>query len=193
MGVPFAVVPSRYEEPPAPDYAAPLGAFVTALALNKATEVAERTERGYVIGADTLVTIDPGESGRALGKPHDSADAERMLQILSGRVHYVYTGVAIVAVDVPSGECNSVTATVRTTVRFRTLDKAMIADYVATGEPMDKAGAYGAQGYAAPFIESFEGDFYNVVGLPICTVGHLFEQLGFHWWSHRRQLPELIG
>jgi septum formation protein len=193
LGVPFVVEPSRYIEPAPPAHAIRLADFVMELATNKAIEVAGRTSGGYIIGADTLVTVDQGDLGVPLGKPTDADDAARMLGLLSGRVHCVYTGVAIVPVPqdgTPQEPCRAI---VRTLVKFRQLDAAMIADYVATGEPLDKAGAYGAQGYAAPFIEGFEGDFYNVVGLPLATVGLLLEELGLPWWRYRQQMPTLIG
>jgi len=193
LGLPFEVVPSRYQEPAPPDHPINLADFVTELATQKAREVANRTERAYVIGADTLVTLDPGEQGVPLGKPEDAADAARMLRSLSGRTHWVTTGIAIFPIIPTPTQSDPVTAAVRTAVRFRYLDDAMIEDYVATGEPLDKAGAYGAQGYAAPFIEGFEGDFYNVVGLPIATVAVLLEGLGLPWQRYRRHMPGLIG
>jgi septum formation protein len=78
-------------------------------------------------------------------------------------------------------------------VVFRELSDAMIESYVNTDEPYDKAGAYGAQGYAAPFIERIEGDYFNVVGLPLCAVGRLLERAGFAWWQARTQMPHVIG
>jgi len=193
LGVPFTVVPSSYEEPPAPRHPVDLPAFVTELARNKAYAVAQHEPNALVIGADTLVSLSADGIGEPLGKPVDASDACRMLRLLSGAVHTVHTGVALYR-TLPDG---SVTAplckAVRTEVRFRALSEAMIADYVATGEPLDKAGAYGAQGYAAPFIESFHGDFYNVVGLPLCEVGHLLERGGLLWWEQRRQMPALTG
>jgi septum formation protein len=193
LGLPFEVVPSLYQEPSAPKYAVNLGAFVAELAVNKALEVAGRVENAYVIGADTLVTVDAGAVGVPLGKPVDADDARRMLRLLSGRAHYVFTGVAVIAVNSNHSQFEPFTATVQTEVVFRRLSETMITDYVATNEPLDKAGAYGAQGYAAPFIESFHGDFYNVVGLPICTVGKLLEQMGLEWWRYREQMPTVIG
>ena len=115
-----------------------------------------------------------------------------MLRLLSGKVHRVYTGVALVGSEEPWQKVE-VTAAVCTQVRFRELSEAMIEDYLGTGEPFDKAGAYGAQGYAAPFIEGFEGDFFNVVGLPLCEVGRMLERIGVVWWHFRRQMPPLIG
>ena len=124
-----------------------------------------------VLGADTTVVLD-GESpdGEILGKPVDKADAARMLRALSGRTHKVITGVAVVsASDV------SVAAEV-TEVRFCELSEREIAEYVETGEPMDKAGAYGIQGRAARWIPRIEGCYFNVVGLPVARVSAMLEK-----------------
>jgi septum formation protein len=118
-----------------------------------------------VLGADTTVTLD----NRILGKPEDVADAARMLRLLSGRTHRVITGVAVV-----TAKSAEVAAEV-TAVRFLTLSDDEIAAYIATGEPMDKAGAYAIQGRAARWIPRIEGDYFNVVGLPIALVSTLLE------------------
>jgi len=120
-----------------------------------------------VLGADTTVTLD----GEILGKPVDAEDAARMLRLLSGRTHRVITGVALV-----TAERTEVAAEV-TAVRFLTLSDEEIAAYVATGEPMDKAGAYAIQGRAARWIPRVEGCYFNVVGLPIALVSTLLESL----------------
>jgi septum formation protein len=121
--------------------------------------------RLVVLGADTTVTLD----NQILGKPEDPADAARMLRLLSGRTHRVITGVAVV-----TAQRTEVAAEV-TGVTFRTLSDEEIAAYVATGEPMDKAGAYAIQGRAARFIPRIQGDYFNVVGLPIALVSTLLE------------------
>ncbi|MGA2538256.1 MAG: Maf family protein [Terracidiphilus sp.] len=118
-----------------------------------------------VLGADTTVTLD----GVILGKPEDAGDAARMLRMLSGRTHRVITGVAVVS----AARCE-VAAEV-TAVRFLTLSDAEIEAYIATGEPMDKAGAYAIQGRAAKWIPRIEGDYCNVVGLPLALVSALLE------------------
>jgi septum formation protein len=118
-----------------------------------------------VVGADTTVTID----AHILGKPQDPADAARMLRMLSGRTHRVITGVAVV-----TAARTEVAAEV-TGVKFLTLSDEEIAAYIATGEPMDKAGAYAIQGRAARWIPRIEGDYFNVVGLPIALVSTLLE------------------
>ncbi len=125
------------------------------------------SERLIVLGADTTVTLD----NHILGKPEDAADAARMLRLLSGRTHRVITAVAVV-----TAERTEVAAEV-TAVKFLTLSDAEIDSYIATGEPMDKAGAYAIQGYAARWIPRIEGDYFNVVGLPIALVSALLGTL----------------
>ncbi|MFP3905430.1 MAG: Maf family protein [Acidimicrobiales bacterium] len=145
---------------------------VTRLASEKATTVAERHkgQRVAVIGADTVVCID----GEILGKPADIGEAIAMLHRLSGQTHEVHTGVCVVydATD----RCFADVATTRVTMRQ--LDKGEIAAYVATGEPADAAGAYAIQGRAAVFVERIEGDYTNVVGLPLPLTERLLAQAG---------------
>ena len=130
------------------------------LALAKARDVAESLDRGIVIGADTIVAVD----GRILGKPAGTREAGRMLRLLSGRSHIVYTAFALV--EASSGR--SLVDVVSTRVWFRKLTAAEIRDYVASGSPLDKAGAYGIQDdYGAVFVERIKGCFYNVVGFPL--------------------------
>lgn len=121
-----------------------------------------------IVAADTIVVLD----GLIMGKPKDEEDAASMLRRLSGRTHQVMTGVTVRCGD------RSETKTVVTAVRFRALEEREIRDYVATGEPLDKAGAYGVQGLAAIFIEGLDGDFYNVVGLPVCTLAQMLRGYG---------------
>ncbi len=194
LGLPFQVVPSRYEEPPPPKVPVELPGLVTTLATEKALEVAGRLADTdlIVVGADTLVTVSDSEVGVPLGKPTDSNDAARMLAQLSGATHHVYTGIALAQYSNGAPLVRAATS-VRTGVTFRTLSSEMIADYLLTGEPFDKAGAYGAQGYAAPFISQFSGDFYNVVGLPLCALGELLEMTGLTWWRNRSAMPPIIG
>jgi septum formation protein len=118
-----------------------------------------------VLGADTTVTLD----NLILGKPEDPADAARMLRLLSGRTHRVITGVAVVTAD------RTEVAAEVTAVQFLTLSDAEIEAYIATGEPMDKAGAYAIQGCAARWIPRIEGCYFNVVGLPIALVSTLLD------------------
>ena len=186
LGIPFRVIASRYEEPSPPVHPVSLPDLVMKLAAHKAVEVADRVGSGWILGADTLVSLDE-EFGVPLGKPTDPADACRMLSMLSGRDHFVYTGIALVSPRQPGELPKPITSATKTRVWFRELTYEMIDDYVATGEPLDKAGGYGAQGYAAPFIERFDGDFNNVVGLPLCDVGRLLERCGLDWHTLRRQ------
>ncbi|MEZ5293988.1 MAG: Maf family protein [Vicinamibacterales bacterium] len=138
----------------------PPDTYVRRLAEAKAAAVAARRPGDLVLGADTTVALD----GEILGKPEDAEDARRMLRRLAGRAHRVHTGVALV--------CGSDvrTAVASTTVRFTPLSEDEIAAYVSTGEPMDKAGAYGIQGEAARFVAGVDGPHDNVVGLPIAEV-----------------------
>lgn len=121
-----------------------------------------------VIAADTVVVLD----GQILGKPKDAADAVRMLTELSGRTHKVLTGVAV------SFDGRQLAEVCETEVIFRTLTAAEIADYVATGEPLDKAGAYGIQGRGAVFVEKINGCYNNVVGLPLTRLHLMLAKLG---------------
>ncbi|WP_075163444.1 Maf family protein [Chthonomonas calidirosea] len=180
LRLPFEVVPSHYQEPSPPTSPVSLPRFVVELATAKAHEVAHRIEEGLVLGADTEVSLE-GDVGLPLGKPATPQEATSMLHALSGRTHYVYTGLALVPV-VDGSPQEPLQEVVCTRVRFRELSDDMIAAYIATSEPFDKAGAYGAQGYAAPYIEAIDGDFFNVVGLPLCTLGHMLERLGVAWW-----------
>lgn len=137
-------------------------AYVKRLARSKAEAVAERLEQGgLVLGADTTVVID----NQILGQPSDDADARRMLRLLNGKWHEVLTGVALVRVG---GETRVDHETTR--VRFAEMSESEIDWYVASGEPVGKAGAYGIQGKAALFIEEIEGDYFNIMGLPIRLV-----------------------
>lgn len=144
-------------------------AYVVRLAREKAEAVfRELADSGAtVLGADTTVTVD----NLILGKPEDAADAARMLRLLSGRTHRVITGVAVA-----TAAGTEVAAEV-TAVRFLTLSDDEIAGYVATGEPLDKAGAYAIQGRAARWIPRVEGCYFNVVGLPLALVTTLLESI----------------
>ena len=121
-----------------------------------------------IIGADTIVVCD----GLIMGKPRSEADAFSMLRRLSGRNHEVMTGLCVMKGDYVE------TVTVTTTLRFCHLSDEEIRAYIATGEPMDKAGAYAVQGLAAMFTVGIDGDYYNVVGLPVCTLARILRKLG---------------
>ncbi len=142
--------------------------YVERLACEKAEAVAEGRASGLVVGADTVVAV----GGQVLGKPADAEDARRMLRLLGGRWHDVLTGVALVRAETRE----VLVAHELTRVRFAPLTEAEIDWYVATGEPADKAGAYAVQGRAALFIEEIEGDYWNVVGLPVRLVYKLAEE-----------------
>lgn len=147
-----------------------------ALARAKAREVAaQRPREDVIVAADTIVVL-PSPDGQAqvLGKPTDEADAARMLRQLSGRVHQVYTGVAVLQ------DGREVVTHEVTQVQFRTLTDGEIQTYLATGEPMDKAGAYGIQGRGALLVAGIEGDYFNVVGLPLCRLNDCLRSFGIH-------------
>jgi len=144
-------------------------AYVRRLAAAKARHVAASHPGRPVLGADTTVVVD----GQVMGKPYDAADAARMLGQLSGRSHLVLTGVCLIG---PAGETRIDAAV--TTVEFRALQAAEIGEYVDSGEPMDKAGAYGIQGKGALLVASIDGSWSNVVGLPLEILPGLLESIG---------------
>ena len=167
LGLDFEVCPARGGEHP-PEHAGP-EETVLALARAKAAEVAEHSgAENVIIAADTIVWLD----GAVLGKPHGEAEAADMLRRLSGREHEVWTGLCIMR----GGK--ELAGAERTYVKFRELAQDEISAYIATGEPMDKAGAYGAQGRASVFVEGIRGDFFNVMGLPLCRLGKMLGKLG---------------
>ncbi len=144
------------------------------LSLHKAQAVATRRRSGWVLGADTVIDL----SGKVLAKPIDAADAVRMLHELSGRTHRVWTAVALL--EAGSHRPPHLGA-VSTAVRLRNLSPSEVAAYVATGEPLDKAGAYAVQGLGGALIAKVEGCYNNVVGLPLCEVRRLLEEAGLGW------------
>ena len=159
LGVPFRVVPANVpEDEVAPE--APPEIRVERLALAKAEKVFQDHRESLVIGADTVVDVD----GQVLGKPRDEAEASAMLRLLSGRAHWVHTGLALVGPGVRRSLHES------TRVWFRRLDPEEIEAYVATGAPLDKAGAYGIQEQAATFVSRVEGCFFSVIGLPLARL-----------------------
>ena len=171
-GFTFEVRPAHVNEDPRGDEE-PI-AYVVRLARDKAQSVLAEISSGssgpsqvVVLGADTTVTLD----GHILAKPENAADAARMLRMLSGRTHRVITGVAVA-----TAERTEVAAEV-TGVQFVTISSKEIAAYIATGEPMDKAGAYGIQGLAAKWIPRVEGCYFNVVGLPLALVTTMLEMI----------------
>ena len=162
----FDVIPAQGEEFSDPSLTP--ARLVEALSRQKAAEVAAVHPDALIIAADTVVAVD----GTVLGKPRDREDAARMLELLSGREHTVYSGLTV------CWRGRRVTQHEATAVRFRPLSQADIANYVSTGEPMDKAGSYGIQGYGCTLVEGISGDYYNVVGLPVCRLGRILADLG---------------
>lgn len=162
----FTVIPSRLEEIA---YGTPREQTLK-LAKDKALDVAMSHPGAVVIGADTLVAI----GDRVLGKPKDEEDAACMLKLLSGKTHEVYTGVAVVCAGNVMTEC------VVTEVTFDIMTDEEIDSYIETGEPMDKAGAYGIQGLSGKFICGISGDYFNVMGLPQNTVYKMLKSAGIY-------------
>lgn len=169
VGIEHEVLPADIDETPLPDEAAVPHAL--RLAAEKAATIATRHPDALVIAADTIVVIDDA----ILGKPTDIPDARAMLRRLSGREHEVVTAMAVA-----HGE-RVETEPVRVQVRFRDLDDDAIARYVNTGEPMDKAGAYGIQGYGATIVEHITGDYFAVMGLSLVTLVQLAERMGVRY------------
>jgi len=163
------IIPAKGEECP------PVGAgpeeTVKALSLQKAQEVAALADiDDIVIAADTIVWF----SGRIYGKPHSREEAKTMLSELSGNAHQVYTGVSVICGEKTISECEV------SDVYFRDISEEEIDRYIATGEPMDKAGSYGAQGKGALFVRGIDGDFFNVMGLPLCRLDSMLKEIDYN-------------
>lgn len=162
-GIPFEIMPVQVDESVL--RLEPPGDHVRRLAREKADRVFETNPTAVVLAADTIVHV----GGEIMGKPRNPDDAERMLRLLSGREHEVLTGVAIVA------RRGTAVEVARTRVWFTPLTESEIAEYVATGEPLDKAGAYGIQGLGSRFVDRIQGSYSNVVGLPVALVYRLLK------------------
>lgn len=169
LGLEVRVVPSMYAEPPHPELTPARLAGVHAR--EKCEDVRARIGEELVVAADTVVDVD----GLAFNKPSDPDDAMRMLEALSGRTHIVHTAYALAA----DGEADLVEHVESTRVTFHRLEPDEIREYVASGEPMDKAGAYGIQGYGAALVERIDGDFYTVMGFPVAHFVRSLRRLGF--------------
>ena len=172
VGTHFECYPVDVDESPLPDERAE--AHVLRLSEAKARAALERnpsrwSDEAVLLGADTIVTIDR----EILGKPIEPESAARMLRRLSGRVHEVWTGLSLVHPE----DGRAVTQAVRSIVKFAALDDAEIERYVATGEPLDKAGGYAVQGHGALYVEAIEGSYSNVVGLPLSHLKHAMKLL----------------
>ena len=172
FGIPFTVRVADIDETMDPDL--PPYEEVARVSRAKAMAV-PREETDVVIAADTIVVC----QGKVLGKPRDAADAKAMLSLLSGRDHQVMTGCTLLR-----GE-DSETFTEVTDIHFRPLREKEIERYIATGEPMDKAGSYGIQGGAALFCQRMVGDYYNVMGLPVCALGERLRKIAPEWMEDR--------
>ncbi|HZQ43940.1 MAG TPA: Maf family protein [Acidobacteriaceae bacterium] len=166
-GLRFEVVPAHIDE--SRHAGESPTAYVERLAMEKAQAIHALHPAAIVLGADTTVEID----GHALEKPVDRSDARRMLRALSGRTHHVHTGLALLSTQGQRTHLET------TSVTFSEVDEAGLEHYLATTEPYDKAGAYGIQGYAARWIPRIEGDYFNVVGLPLAATVRLLREPGF--------------
>ncbi len=167
LGLTFTVCPADIDE--TMDPALPLTQEIRRVSRQKAQAVAPQVgQNDLIISADTVVCVD----GQRLGKPADEEAAKAMLRLLSGRTHEVVGGVCVLL----GSHCE--TAAVTTKIHFRPLSEAEICAYVATGEPMDKAGSYGIQGLASIFVDRLDGDYYNVMGLPLCTLAGMLSRFG---------------
>jgi septum formation protein len=166
LGIPFTVIPSSIDEIPTPGESPET--FVVRIAKEKCAEVASRVSHSVVLSADTVVTID----GEILGKPIDAHDAATMLRKLSGRDHWVYTAICVLHQE----KEEMLEGLDRTRVWFVPLDDATIHDYIRRENVLDKAGAYAIQGYAGVFIPKIEGNYFNVMGLPLPLVHSLLSR-----------------
>jgi len=167
-GIPFVVQPTDILEIPREGEAPQLCA--ERLAREKALEVFRRRPDDVILGADTIVVVD----AQILGKPRDGADAARMLRLLSGRTHQVITGICLAGPQPRAEDIRSET----TLVTMNAFGDDDIRSYILTGEPMDKAGAYAIQGIASRWISRIEGDYFNVVGLPVSLVYRMLRERG---------------
>ncbi len=168
VGLTFTIDPADVDERVLPGEKAE--AYALRVAVDKARIAAAKAGRGIIIAADTIVVVDE----MILGKPADAADAERMLSLLSGRMHRVITGLAVA--DAGTGMMQSASAI--TNVWFRKLSPSEVRSYVETGESLDKAGAYGIQGKGALLVTKIEGCYFNVVGLPLSLLGDMLRGAG---------------
>lgn len=168
VGIPFEIMESGFQEPEMKS----AGAAVE-FALAKARCISHKHASRLVLGADTAVICE----GSVLGKPADIEEAFQMLSLLSGREHRVITGMALLK------DRQQVTGCEETRVWFRQLEEAEIRAYIATGEPMDKAGSYGVQGKGALFVQKLEGCYFNVVGLPLSRLALVLKEFGISVWN----------
>jgi septum formation protein len=178
LGLQFEIVPAEIDESYI-DHEMP-AAHAERLAREKAFIVAQQRPDSLVIGSDTIVVLDSD----VLGKPRDEREAIEMLLRLAGREHQVFTGVAV------SDGTRVESDLERVRVRFRGLGRRECEEYVTTGEPMDKAGAYGIQGYGSALVESIEGDYFAVMGLPVVCTLKLIRRFGWRYAFGRLEAPQ---
>lgn len=165
----FDIVVSNFDESTVP-FEGDIDEYVKALALGKAVDIRDRIkEESIIISADTIVTQD----NKILGKPKDKNDAFKMLKSLQGKSHFVYSGVVVMNTKTNITRQESL----RTKVTFSNISDEEILEYIETGEPLDKAGAYGIQGKGGVFVERIEGCYYNVVGLPLNKLKSMLEEV----------------
>ncbi len=176
VGIPFTIIEPTIQE--SMEKGVPASEMVARLALNKALSVSEKVEGGYVLSADTAVF----SGTEVMGKPADEKDARRMLRQLSGTKHLVISGLALV--DAATGFYENGFS--ETYVWLKHLREDQINSYIATGEPMDKAGAYGIQDRAALFVEKIDGCYFNVVGLPLGLLFDFFTRMQIPAWFNKR-------
>ena len=171
IGVPHVVTPADIDETPLPAEAAT--AYVTRLAGEKAAAVRRQYPDLPVLAADTTVHV----GGAILEKPHSEADCVRMLSLLSGRKHQVYTGLCVISAAGPGVNC------IETEVEFRRISREEMSAYWASGEPQGKAGAYAIQGFGAVFVEKITGSYTNVMGLPLFETAQVLRGHGIAVWN----------
>lgn len=171
IGLKFRVAKSGFDETSVIGW--PPDAHVIQSATGKAEDVSLNVPDGIIIGADTIVVVE----NHILGKPSNPEDARRMLRLLSGRTHYVYTGLCVIE-RAADKEVRRLSGYEKTAVHFAAISNDTIAQYVDTGECMDKAGAYGIQGRGSVLIEGITGDYFNVVGLPLHYLSNVLLTLG---------------
>lgn len=169
MGVDFDVIPSKFDE--YLDDSRQPEAVAKELALGKALDVARDHPDAIVIGSDTIVTT---TDGKQLEKPHDAAEAQAMLEGLAGQTNIVTTGLAVLRLS----DSTQLVGSDSVSVLFKPYDEKTVVEYVATGDPLDKAGAYGIQSGAAPLVENMSGNYDTVIGLPTQLLSEFLEQLG---------------
>ncbi len=169
-GLTFTIDPSSYEEVLVPGVKP--GLLARRLSSEKAKAVAKKYNNALIIAADTFIVF----RHHLMGKPHTEKEAIRMLCLLNGRAHSVITGFTIL----DTATAKKLSRSVETKVWFRKLTKKEIISYVKTGEPLDKAGAYAIQGRGSLIIEKVEGDYFNVIGLPLCSLVQALKKFGVH-------------